>query len=90
MFMLVNSGSVLLIRGGRAVYMPSSFALYLDSCGDAPTLSSSGMLHGHTRQLYLSQARVRRLSELYLSHEVGKEVVRRRTTAERIIRFNWY
>jgi hypothetical protein len=89
-FMLVNSGSVLLIRGGRAVYLPATFALYLDSAGDAPTTSLAGHLHGHTRQLYLSQARVQRLNELYIGHEVAKEVVRRRTTADRIIRFNWY
>jgi hypothetical protein len=89
--MLMNSGTIVLIHGARAAYLPSEqYCLYLDSNGDAPHSNASGFLGSHTRPLYLSRARVEKLHALYLANQVTREVVRRRSTAERIIKSNWY
>jgi len=79
-FFLVQQCHVLLLRGSRASYYPS---LYLDSSGEVEQ-------RGHNRPLFLNNKRVRRLEELYLSHNVAKEIVRKRASAETVIRMNWY
>jgi hypothetical protein len=80
-FFLVAKCSVLLIRGSRACYYPS---IYLDSNGEVP----DG--YGQFRPLFLSAKRMKKLEELYLNHQVAREVVRQRVNSDRTIRQNWY
>ena len=72
---------VLLIRGTRASY---SSSIYLDDTGEvSDTL-------GRNRPMYLSMKRYQKLAELYSSHQIGKEVARKRATSDSVIRQYWY
>lgn len=81
MFFLVQHCQVILIRGSRGVYSPS---LYLDSSGE---VSEN---RGQNKPLFLSTKRYKKLEEMYVNHQVGKEVVRKRASAESVIRLNWF
>jgi len=78
---LAHKGTVLLLRGSRAIYYPS---VYVDQNGE----SGEG-LHNN-RPLFLSAKKYRKLEELYLKHQIGTEVTRNRSTADKNIRLNWY
>ena len=80
-FFLAHKGTVLLLRGSRAIYYPS---VYVDQNGE----SGEG-LHNN-RPLFLSAKKYRKLEELYLKHQIGTEVTRNRSTADKNIRLNWY
>eukprot|EP01038_Epipyxis_sp_PR26KG_P010895 gene10895-14625_t len=80
-FFLLQQCTVLLMRGSRSCYFPS---IYLDALGEVPEN------RGQNKPLYLSNKRYRKLEELYLSHAIAREVSRKRSTEERIIRMNWY
>lgn len=80
-FFLVQHCQVILIRGSRGVYSPS---LYLDSSGE---VSEN---RGQNKPLFLSTKRYKKLEEMYVNHQVGKEVVRKRASAESVIRLNWF
>jgi hypothetical protein len=80
-FVLVQQCQVLLVRGSRSVYWPS---LYLDSSGEV------NEQRGQNRPLFLSAKRYKKLEDLYLSHQIAKELVRKRATAESVIRLNWF
>jgi hypothetical protein len=75
--------SVLLIRDSRSCYYPS-LSLYLDSSGD---VGSSKLNH---RPMFLSMTRYLKLQEMYLTHQISREVVRQRTTANAVIHQNYY
>eukprot|EP00597_Dinobryon_sp_UTEXLB2267_P010701 CAMPEP_0170101252 /NCGR_PEP_ID=MMETSP0020_2-20130122/2148_1 /TAXON_ID=98059 /ORGANISM="Dinobryon sp., Strain UTEXLB2267" /LENGTH=1808 /DNA_ID=CAMNT_0010324313 /DNA_START=870 /DNA_END=6296 /DNA_ORIENTATION=+ len=83
-FYLVQQYTVLLIRDSRCCYMPH-LTLYLDSHGEIPDSSKSSC-----RPLFLSAERYAQLGTLYLRHGVVKEVVRRRSSDDRVIRANYY
>jgi E3 ubiquitin-protein ligase UBR2 len=80
-FFLVQQCQGLLIRGTRAVYWPS---LYLDSSGEVNDRQ------GQNRPLFLSAKRYKKLEEMYLNHQIAKELVRKRASAESVIRLNWF
>lgn len=80
-FFLVQQCQVLLVRGSRGTYSPS---LYLDSSGEV------NEQRGQNRPLFLSSKRYKKLEELYVTHQVGKEIVRKRASAETVIRMNWF
>lgn len=82
LFFLVQRCCLLLIRGSHAIY---SYSLYLDANGDAGDSS-----RGHNRPLYLSQRRLQKIEQLYLTHALPAELARRRATADRVVRQNWY
>ncbi len=80
-FFLVQQCQVLLIRGSRGTYWPS---LYLDSSGEV------NEQRGQNRPLFLSTKRYKKLEEMYLNHQVSKEIVRKRSSAETVIRMDWF
>jgi hypothetical protein len=80
-FFLVQQCQVLLVRGSRSTYYPS---LYLDASGEV------NEHRGQNRPLFLSSKRYRKLEDLYTSHQVAKEISRKRSSAESVIRLNWY
>jgi len=80
-FFLAHKCTVLLVRGSRAMFYPS---IYVDQHGE----SGEG-LHSN-RPLYLSAKKYQKLQELYLKHQIGSEITRHRSTADRNIRANWY
>eukprot|EP01041_Mallomonas_annulata_P000556 gene556-1070_t len=81
LFFLVQMCRCLLIRGSRSCYYPS---LYVDRDGEVDDSRR------HNRPLFLFVKRYRRLQEMYLRHQVVIEVVRKRTSEDRLIRENWY
>ena len=81
MFFLVQQCQGLLVRGARSVYWPS---LYLDASGEV------NEQRGQNRPLFLSAKRYKRLEDLYLNHQIAKEIVRKRASAESVIRRNWF
>ena len=80
-FFLVQKCCPLLIRGSRSCYLPS---IYLDQYGEASELFTQ------SKPMFLSQARVRRLEELYVRHQLVRELYRVRASTDRLIRQNWY
>lgn len=80
-FFLVQKCCPLLIKGSRACYLPP---IYLDQNGEtSETLSQSKPMH-------LSRKRVRRLEELYVRHQLVRELFRVRASSDKVIRQNWY
>jgi hypothetical protein len=69
------------MRGSMSCTYPS---LYLDQNGE------SGEGSGQMRPMFLSQKRLRKLEELYLTHQIAREVTRQRVSTDRYIRQNWY
>lgn len=82
-FFLVQSCQVLLLRGALASYHPS---FYLDSSGEV----SEHHRGTQSRPMFLSAKRYRKVEELYLGHQVSREVARKRSTADSVVRQNWY
>lgn len=80
-FLLVQRCCALAIRGSRAAYLP---ALYLDANGEVDENMRQN------KPLYLSAARYQRLQHMYAQHALAKEISRIRSTADRVIRQNWY
>lgn len=80
-FFLVQQCQGLLIRGARSVYWPS---LYLDSSGEV------NEQRGQNKPLFLSMKRYRKLEDLYMNHQIAKEIVRKRASAESVIRLSWF
>jgi hypothetical protein len=80
-FFLVQFCRVLLVRSSRACYYPS---IYVDETGEP------GEGRGHNRPTYLSSKRYQTLQDLYLAHNIAKEVTRMRATSESVIRQFWY
>ncbi len=80
-FFLLHQCQVLLIRSARAIYYPS---IYLDESGET---NESGF---QNKPMYLSQKRYRKLEELYIGHQVGKEVARKRVNSDSVIRQFWH
>ena len=80
-FFLVQQCQCLLIRGSRSTYSPS---LYVDSSGEV------NENRGQNRPLFLNTKRYKKLEEMYVHHQIAKEVVRKRATAESVIRMNWF
>ena len=80
-FFMVQKCTVLLIHNNKSVYSPS---LYVDENGE----EDYGLLRG--RPLFLSEDRYRALDSLWQNHGVPREVARIRSTADRILRDNWY
>ena len=81
-FFLVQQCYVLLLRDSRACYYPS---LYHDASGGEVKQNKT-----QNKPLFLSKKRYAGLEELYLSHQVPREVVRKRASAERVVRQFWY
>ena len=81
LFFLVHHCQILLIRANRAIYYPS---IYLDATGEV----SEGSVQN--KPLYLSQKRYRKLEEVYVGHQVAKEVARKRVSSETVIRQFWH
>jgi E3 ubiquitin-protein ligase UBR1 len=80
-FFLVQKCCPLLIKGSRACYLPP---IYLDHNGETcDTLSQSKPMH-------LSRRRVRRLEEMFVRHQLARELFRVRASSEKVIRQNWY
>jgi hypothetical protein len=80
-FFLAHKCSVLLIRGSRSMFYPS---VYVDANGE----TGEGL---HTNKpLFLSPKKYQKLEELYLKHQIGTEITRHRSQADRNIRGNWY
>jgi hypothetical protein len=69
------------MRNARPIYYPS---IYLDETGES---NQSGY---QNKPMYLSQKRYRKLEELYISHQVGKEVARKRGSSDSVIRQFWF
>lgn len=89
-FYLVSSCQTLLCRAGRAIIAPS---IYVDSTGEAiQDRSAAGTMlsSGENRPMFLSEKRLRKLEEWYLSHAVAKEVTRKRQGERSVIRINWF
>ena len=80
-FFLVHKCKVLLMRGPMSCTYPS---VYLDQNGEAPEFT------GQMRPMFLSAKRLRKIEELYLTHQIAKEVTRQRVSSDRFIRQNWY
>jgi len=80
-YFLIQTCKVLLVKGSRSCYYPS---IYLDSIGEV------NEYRGQKRPMFLSMTRYRKLEELYLSHQIGITVIRNRSSADSIIRTNWY
>lgn len=80
-FFIVHSCHVLLMRGGRACYSPS---IYVDDKGEPP----AG--RGSNRPTYLSAKRYAALNDMYFANNVAKEMTRKRSSADTIIRQFWY
>ena len=72
---------VLLIRGRLACVYPS---VYVDVNGEVPES------HGLLRPMFLSNKAYAKLEELYLTHQVAREVTRHRASADRVLRPDWY
>lgn len=80
-FFLAHKCAVLLIRGSRSIFYPS---IYVDQNGE-----SCENLHSN-KPLFLNTKKYQKLEELYLKHQIGTEITRYRSTADRNIRANWY
>lgn len=80
-FFLVQSCNVLLLRGALSCYYPS---FYLDSTGE---INDN---RGQNRPMFLSQKRFKKLEELYAGHQISREIARKRSTADSVVRLNWY
>lgn len=72
---------MLLIRGALSCYYPT---FYLDSSGEVSENRNQN------RPLFLSAKRYKKLEELYVTHKVSKEIARKRSTADSVVRQNWY
>ena len=80
-FYLVQRATALLVKNSLACYYPS---MYVDCHGEVDKMLS------RNKPLYLSEKRYAKLEAIYMSHEVAKEVVRVRASAERILHPNWF
>ena len=80
-FYLITKVQVLLVRGRMSSVHPS---VYVDVNGEVPEA------HGLLRPMFLSARRYARLEEMYLSHQVVREVTRHRAMADRVLRLDWY
>jgi hypothetical protein len=81
LFLLVHKCQVILLRGGHAAYWCSPF---VDEFGE----EDSGLRRG--RPLRLDPARVAGLQQLWTGHAIAGEVVRERSTRDRVIRDNYW
>jgi len=79
-FFLPQRHTCLLVRNDKSCIWPS---IYLDSNGETGS-------DGSCRPLFLSEGRLRRLEELWIRGEVGREVARARVSQEMVIRLNVY
>ena len=80
-FLLINKGCPLIIHAGLACFLSP---LYLDNNGE---IQASEF---HSKPLYLSNKLLENLEEMYLKHELIRELYRVRSTSDKIIRRNWY
>ena len=80
-FFLLTKATVLLLSGMKSVYWKS---IYVDSHGE----EDIGLKRG--RPLFLNQARLQALKDLYLNHDIVKVVASIRSTSDRVIREGWY
>ena len=80
-FMIMLHNWVLILNGPRSCKYP---ALYLDKNGEA------GEGRGANRPMQLSEARLKKLEELYLNHQIASEISRKRLNQDRHIRMNYY
>jgi hypothetical protein len=80
-FLLAHSSQVLLIRGIYSAYYPSP---YVDAHGE----QDPGLRRG--KPLHLSEHRYAVLNELWLHHQVAREVSRQRNSADMVIRTAFY
>ena len=80
-FFLVQKCTVLLIHNNKSVYSPS---LYVDENGE----EDNGLQRG--RPFFKREDRYHALDSLWQNHGVPREVARIRSTADRILRDNWY
>ena len=77
----LKSTQIILIRGKWAAYYPS---LYVDKYGE----TDGNMRRG--APLHLNTTRVNKLKNLWFSGAISNEVVRIRSSSDRIIMENWY
>lgn len=80
-FFLVQHLSVLLVYRSYSAYYPS---LYLDINGEIDKMKN------HSRPMFLSVKRYKKVEELYVKHQVPYEIARQRTTKGSYIRQDWY
>jgi hypothetical protein len=80
-FFLVQHCQVLFMRGGRAIYFPS---IYLDELGETSETNIQN------KPMYLSLKRYRKIEEMYVMHQIAREVVTKRVTADSVIRQFWH
>ncbi len=59
-------------------------AIYLDQNGESSELAVQ------SKPMFLSAVRVRRLEELFVRHQLVRELYRVRASSDRLIRQNWY
>ena len=81
-FFLVLRDQILLIHGSNATLHVS---LYLDSNGEP---ADAG--RGRNRPLFLSNARLKKVEDIYLNNQIPFEVSRHRAGAERYVNYYWY
>ena len=77
----LKSTQIILIRGKWAAYYPS---LYVDKYGETDRNMRRGA------PLHLNTTRVNKLKNLWFSGGISNEVVRIRSSSDRIIMENWY
>ncbi len=80
-FFIVHKSTPLLIHESRACYLDP---LYADANGESNDNSFS------SRPMFLLNDRMQRLQELYITHQIPKEVYRSRISSNKLIRRNWY
>ena len=80
-FFLVQKCTVLLMHNNKSAY---SASIYLDENGEEDTSLRRG------RPLFLKEERYVALENLWRQHGIPREVAQIRSTADRVIRDNWY
>jgi len=80
-FFLVQKCTVLLMHNNKSAY---SASLYVDEHGE----EDPGLRRG--RPLFLNDARLRALEQLWRQQGIPREVAQIRSTSDRVIRDNWY
>ena len=80
-FFLVQKCTVLLMHNNKSAY---SASLYVDEHGEEDPSLRRG------RPLFLNDARLRALEQLWRQQGIPREVAQIRSTSDRVIRDNWY
>ena len=83
-YFLVHKCKVILMRNAMSCFYPS---IYLDHNGEVP---EGNNMSSQMRPMFLSYKRLKKLEEMYVTHQIIREVTRQRASSDRHIRQNWY